>query len=454
MGGFLFFVIIIELAIIAVMKHLIIFYFFLLLIVLLIVFLREKHYRKKFLYWKNKFLALSSCEKIPNVKKISEYTIVSIFIKNIKTKHIYFNDSSFFETVFQKIKEIIFKTFGDETLIVKQYTDEIVLMLFNKNNLKEKIFMLYENLNKPFYINKKFLSFSFQINVISKTQCKDINFILSFLAHSRIKEKKEIVFYDENSLKQYRQNYIQKERFIFELKNNIFDNFSLFFQPQVDKNGKIVGLESLLRWKYNNKFIPPFLFFTYLQNYPHLNNKINLWVLKNTVKCIKKLNIPISCNIMSSFLENADFFSDLKKIIDKNNIDPSKLGIEILESELFKNFEKVKINLKKAKEIKINILIDDFGDGNSNVKRLLDIKNFIDKIKIDKNIVDKTLPDDNEIFQAVVNFAKLFCDKIIVEGIETEEQAKKAFKSNIYAIQGFYFYRPMDLKSIEKILQK
>ncbi len=246
-----------------------------------------------------------------------------------------------------------------------------------------------------------------------------------------------------------------------EIRNNLTDalkndEFIIYFQPQIDKNEKLAGMEALIRWDnpkkgmiFPNDFIPIAIEMGIIDD-------IDLWVIEHSIiqynKWLKKGYNPgvLSCNLTIYQLEKGNFYETIMGIIKKYNFDVSKLALEITEEGIMKNPQKSIKILEKLSNEGIKINIDDFGTGYSSLAYLKKLP--LSKLKIDRIFV-QNIPqnrDDVVIIRTIISLAKNLNLEIIAEGVETKEQKDFIFKEGVEYIQGYYYSKPLSSTEFEE----
>ena len=266
----------------------------------------------------------------------------------------------------------------------------------------------------------------------------------------------KIVFCSEQLKSRAEENTILTNRLFHSLQN---EEFSLEFQPQINCNtGKTAGVEALLRWTTSdNRRVPPNIFIPMLEQ-TGLIYDVGLWVLEQALQEHNRLiekgfpPLRISVNLSVMQFQDENIIHDFRKIIEKSQVDPKYIELEITESLFSENPEDVIDKLFKLKELGIRIAIDDFGKGYSSINRLRRVP--FDRIKIDKAIVDhinlesKTDP----LTEVAISLAKAFRADITAEGVETKEQADFLRSIACDEIQGYYYSRPLSAEALEEFL--
>jgi diguanylate cyclase (GGDEF)-like protein/PAS domain S-box-containing protein len=225
--------------------------------------------------------------------------------------------------------------------------------------------------------------------------------------------------------------------------------FKLFWQPKVcAKSRTVVGVEALLRWFHPAEgLIPPNMFIPVAEE-TGLIVPIGRWVMLEACRQIKAwqvsgLRLLTSINVSARQFREEAFIEDVKTCIEISECDPTLLEIEVTESMVMHDPEKVIHVLHELKQLGIKLSLDDFGTGHSSLAWLR--KFPIDTIKIDKSFVAflTTDNDDKAICKAVLALADSLDLKTVAEGVETLEQANLLESLGCNELQGFYFFKPM-----------
>ena len=239
------------------------------------------------------------------------------------------------------------------------------------------------------------------------------------------------------------------------------DEFILFYQAQVDTSSHtVVGMEALIRWQHPERgLIPPDEFIN-LAEETGLIVPIGEWVLREACKqnlLLQASGLPpvkISVNLSARQLMESNLVQKFVQILDQTGHPPALLDLEITESMLMSDMERVSQTLKELSALGIAISIDDFGTGHSSLAYL---KQFpISTLKIDRSFI-RDIPDDKDdmsITIAIINMANALGIETIAEGVETREQLEflKLHKCNL--MQGYYFSKPVAFDEVEKLLQQ
>jgi diguanylate cyclase (GGDEF)-like protein/PAS domain S-box-containing protein len=233
----------------------------------------------------------------------------------------------------------------------------------------------------------------------------------------------------------------------------------LHYQAQVDaRTHRITGMEALLRWRdKTGGFISPAQFIP-LAEETGLIVPIGKWVLETACEQLKQWHdaghrdLIMSVNVAARQFRDLLFHDTVKQAIISSGIPPGALELELTESILLENSEGTRHTLQEIKALGVSLAIDDFGTGYSSLSYL---KRFpIDRLKIDQSFVRDLAIDSEDlaIVKAIIALAHAMRLQVIAEGVETAEQLALLQSEGCHDYQGYYFARPMDAASFNKLL--
>jgi diguanylate cyclase (GGDEF)-like protein/PAS domain S-box-containing protein len=238
-----------------------------------------------------------------------------------------------------------------------------------------------------------------------------------------------------------------------------YGELEMYYQPQIDvTSGRIVGAEALMRWNHPKRgFLTAGDFLPFAEE-SGLIVPISDWMLNAICIDLIKLNetsreeIKLSINLSPQYLERGDFFKKLESTLKHYEIPPRQLEIEITENICIRNPEHAIGQLNKLNELGVSIAIDDFGTGYSSLSYLQ--KFSIHTIKIDQSFVKEIHWENTHspIIHAIISIAKGLGLNLVAEGVETETQARYLERADCKIMQGYYYHKPLPLKTLTQML--
>ena len=236
------------------------------------------------------------------------------------------------------------------------------------------------------------------------------------------------------------------------------DEFEMFYQPQFNvKTGKIVGVESLIRWdnpKYKNE--SPEKFITLAEKNGMIIELGTLIINKvfKYAKTIEDSGISVSLNVSPVQLLQSGFVYELLKSYEDYELKPGLIAIEITETFLMENKDIMISKMRLLKDKGFKIHLDDFGIGYSSMFYLKDLP--VDAIKIDKEFLKYMVSDKatKAIVSKIVQLGLSLNLELIAEGVETDKQKDMLLKMGCEIIQGYLISKPINTKESYKIIKK
>lgn len=238
------------------------------------------------------------------------------------------------------------------------------------------------------------------------------------------------------------------------------DEFYLEYQPKLNiATNNVEEVEALIRWNHPDLgIIPPNEFIPKLEK-TNIMNSLTFWVIKKVLSDIKDwdergINLNVAVNICPKDLTNESFLKNLMKLMNENRVHPSRINLEITETDLIKDKDKVNrtLTLLKIKEFKISI--DDFGIGYSSLSYLNTFP--VNYIKIDRSLI-KNISGDKKKYELLKNTIQMAHDlntMVVVEGVEDKETFVQLAKLGCEEIQGYYVSKALGKNVLEEFLQE
>ena len=385
-------------------------------------------------------------EKMQSKETVVENMIyLFLDIENFKTlnqKYGFWEGNSFLKNIAD-----ILNTLFDNSLVAHFSNDNFVILTENKN-IKEKILELCKKISEFKYDIKLGLKVG-----AYKPQNKDelplVACDYARYACYSIKKNYNITYceYDEVMALSF-----QKKQYIINNFDQAIENehIKVFYQPVVDaKTGNVCGLEALSRWDDPTYgFLPPGDFIETLEEY-HQIHRLDMFVVDRVCRDIdaaKKAGrkvLPISLNFSRLDFDSLNLAKEVGDCLEKYNIDKTAIHIEVTESTLSEDDEKLKEELKSFRSQGYALWLDDFGSGYSGLNVLKEYD--FDLIKIDMKFLSNFNGNKKarQILKNVINLAKDLGMQTLTEGVETQEAYEFLRENGCEKLQGYLFGKPM-----------
>jgi diguanylate cyclase (GGDEF)-like protein/PAS domain S-box-containing protein len=232
------------------------------------------------------------------------------------------------------------------------------------------------------------------------------------------------------------------------------------YQPQVVlADGRIVGVEALLRWNHRQRgWIPPVQFIPVAED-SDLIQPLGEFALAESCRQTRIWSesgfapLRLAVNVSARQFRNARFVEAVERALRESSLEPGNLDLELTEGSLVEGRDQTLAILARLKELGVQIAVDDFGTGYSSLSYLSRLP--IDCLKIDRSFVSKTQErgHDAAITQAVISLAHSLGVRVIAEGVETVEQLEFLRTHRCDQAQGFYFSRPVPAEAMPRLLE-
>ena len=349
--------------------------------------------------------------------------------------------------------------FGEDKIISRLGGDEFSVLCTGNISLDEIIFQtakLIEVLNSEVHINGHRIYPNVFIGIsVYPEDGKNTKILLreANIALARAKdENKRFAFPNINESQDIIKNIELAQSLPKAFTNN---EFELLYQPQIDvTTNTIVGYEALIRW-HHSKFgdISPRVFIPIAEE-SEVINEIGIWVFTQVCQQIlawrEMGNIPlkVAVNISAKHFESLSFVDDIIEIVSSYKVNPKWIQIEVTESQVQNIENTLSIHHRKLIDVGFTVAIDDFGTGFSSLVLLR--KLYIDTIKVDKYFIDQIVEDSTlrDLLSGILFITEALKLKVVVEGVENEEQVKVLTDIGFRVFQGYYFSEPISATEV------
>ena len=285
-----------------------------------------------------------------------------------------------------------------------------------------------------------------------ETLVKNATLALSYA----VKDDKRFVLFDSR-LHQQASNRLKMEselRHAFEQ-----EQFELFFQPIVDLTGKIEGAESLIRWRAGERGLLTPGEFLPLATETGIIQLIGRWAIFSAVRRIAEWSprypLYVTVNLTAREFESEELVGVIEKALAQvPGVDPTRLKLEITETECMVHPNEAIARINAIRKLGVDILIDDFGTGQSSLAYLKVLP--VDVFKIDRSFAQGLAdnPDDLPFLTTIIDLVKSRKRRVIVEGVSSAFQVQALRGTTCDGFQGYYFSPPVPAEQFSFFLDR
>lgn len=414
----------------------------------------------------NRILAKQKTEQLILKAKKMNSKIALIFVDLDEFKSI--NDTlghSFGDILLKIVALRLQKSLNKNSFVSRQGGDEFLIIIPDIQSVNEILPTLKNILNlfeKPFIIKKEMLFTSISMGIsLFPEHGTSFETLLQNADNAMYKAKESgkntFSFFTE----QMNHHLVGQFKMQNDLKKALSNNeFQLHYQPQVDiRQNRIIGAEALIRWQHPQLGMIPPLQFISLAESCGLIIPLGEWVINEACRQASHWNqqgifVTIAVNISAVQFKRGDLLNTIMKALNKSNLHPSMLELELTESILMNDAEQILKSVHEFKKLGIQLSIDDFGTGYSSLAYL---KRFaVDKLKIDRSFIRDILDDkeDATIVKTIIQMAKSLKLKTIAEGVECQNTLEILQSYACDEIQGYFFSKPLEAQEFEKFYKE
>lgn len=236
------------------------------------------------------------------------------------------------------------------------------------------------------------------------------------------------------------------------------EQIQLVYQPKVNENGQLTGIEALARWEHPqeglvspNQFIP-------VAEETGLIIDLEEVIIEKVLRQLDlwrkagKTLLPVAINLSGKHLLSENLLPNVVRLLDKYGISGELIEFEVTEGVFLNEKERCVQVLQGLKQLNVSVAIDDFGTGYSSLSYLKVLP--LDVLKIDRSFVEECASsmEDAKICATIIHLATSLELKTVAEGVETQEQFEFLQQKGCKQFQGYYFYRPLPPNELEPLL--
>ncbi len=232
--------------------------------------------------------------------------------------------------------------------------------------------------------------------------------------------------------------------------------FVLFYQPQVDAAGQVVGAEALLRWRDPERgLVSPGLFIPLAEQTGFIL-PLGQWALEAACEQLARWHtqpqtrhLTLSVNVSAQQVRQPDFIAQVRSALVRTGAPPHRLKLELTESMLVRDIEDLIRKMQTLDSEGVGFSLDDFGTGYSSLSYLKRLP--LHQLKIDQSFVHDVMGDSNAaaITRTLISLGQSLGLTVIAEGVETEHQRDFLLRQGCRVFQGYLYSRPLEADAFE-----
>ena len=367
----------------------------------------------------------------------------------------------------QHLSHIFRKTDGVSRLTVSRFAgDEFAVLLTDINHKSDvtwAITRLLDEIEKPMEIEGNTIHLTAKVGIsMYPTDASSVEelFNHAMTAKKFCKQNKSYLsyqFFDEH-MQALTSKHINLDKELHRAIEN--QEWKLLYQPKLDINqNKIIGAEALIRWNHPKRgILSPFEFMDFAEQ-RKLIIPIGDWVIHEACRQISAFiqqgidDFKIAINLSPVQLVQQDLVDKIFDALEKHNIPPRLLEIEVTETSLIENIKHASDALNRLSSRGIHIAIDDFGTGYSSLNYLKNLP--LNSLKIDRSFIKDICEDKNDaqIVKTLISMGHSLDLSIVAEGVEEKNQLDLLNEYGCDEIQGYLLSKPVEVLKLEEIIE-
>lgn len=356
------------------------------------------------------------------------------------------------DLLLQEVSQRLLKTVRNSDTVARLGGDEFVILLENPSEayIQKIAQKILEALDHPFSLDQDVVDINASMGIalypehgndaVTLTQRADV------AMYAAKHDNCGFLLYSESQEQSSRAHLTFKSELRQAIEN---DELVLYFQPKIDHTtARIMGVEALVRWQHPKRgFLPPDQFILTAEQ-TGLMQSLTHWVLEKALLQCAALHkagifINVAVNLSARNLHDKQLPANIARLLDKTNVEPSYLVLEITESAMMADQASALVILNQLDKMDVTLAIDDFGTGFSSLAYLSKLP--VDEIKIDKSFVMEMMSDKQAlvIVKSTIDLGHNLGLKVVAEGVETLEAWHALTEWGCDCAQGYLMSKPL-----------
>ena len=351
-----------------------------------------------------------------------------------------------------RVEDFVARIAGDEFVIVfSEVTD--------RRTITRAANRIIATLSKPYVVQGKTLKIGASAGLCStaaaRTSGKELLRTADVALYAAKSNGRGHAFWFEKSMDDEARNRREMTAAFAEALRR--DQITLHYQPIFDlKRRRVVSCEALARWTsatYGN--VPPTTFIK-LAEEANLINALGDWALRRA--CLDavqwKSDAKVAVNLSALQFKEGSISKTVASVLDQSGLSASRLELEITESMLAEDTEKMRFELTCLSQAGVSIVLDDFGTGYSSFSRLHALP--IDKVKLDGSFVRRLGEDTNvaSLIASIVQLTATMGKQLVIEGVETMQELEMIARLRGNLVQGYFYSRAVPVEELESAITR
>lgn len=370
------------------------------------------------------------------------------------------------DELLRQFGQVLLKLCVDKTMICAHMNGDAFCIAiydpYGERTIDHVYHKLVERLNNPFILADSQVSVTVSVGVAEYPEAaQTASELIERAEIVMLREKREgqngIRYFDAPVIYDYIQNAVIEHK----LNDAVFEKeFLLFYQPQYDTEERFRGVEALIRWQdEDGRMVNPGDFIPIAEK-SSLIVSIGKWVLEKAISTLAGwkqkfgVSLVMAVNISSVHFSQDDFVPHLMELIRKYEVEPEEIELEIAESVLADDFERVVRKLELLQHYGVQTAVDNFGVGYLSFSRLGKLP--VHTVKIDKSLIGGMLKEEagGIVVESMIAMLGRLGYETMAEGVEHQNQLDRLKKIGCEYVQGYLLGRPAPEDAMEILLDK